>query len=296
MAAHPLDSFKKQHDFLIGIDSDGCAFDSMEIKHKECFIPNTIQYFGLQAVSKYARMAAEFVNLYSKERGINRFPALTSTLDLLEEWDEVQRRNVKIPRLESVRAWIKSAKALGNPALKEAVEKSGDPDLKLALDWSVEVNKTVDRMVHGVPPFPYVRESLEKIAPKAEIMVCSATPGAALAKEWEEHNIHGYVQAICGQEAGKKDETLGRAASHGYDKARVLMIGDAPGDMQAAQKVGALFYPINPGAEEESWKRFLEDAADRFFKGTFAGKYQQDLIAEFNTYLPELPSWKKTVL
>ena len=29
------------------------------------------------------------------------------------------------------------------------------------------------------------------------------------------------------------------------------MIGDAPGDMRAAQANGACFYPINPGAEED---------------------------------------------
>ena len=51
-------------EFLVGIDSDGCAFDTMELKHKECFIPNTIKYYNLQAISKYAREAAEFVNLY----------------------------------------------------------------------------------------------------------------------------------------------------------------------------------------------------------------------------------------
>ena len=66
--------FTPKHDYLVGIDSDGCAFDTMELKHKECFIPNTINYWGLQGVSKYAREAAEFVNLYSKSRGINRFP------------------------------------------------------------------------------------------------------------------------------------------------------------------------------------------------------------------------------
>jgi hypothetical protein len=37
----------------------------MEIKVKECVIPNLIKYWKLQAISKYARAAAEFVNLYS---------------------------------------------------------------------------------------------------------------------------------------------------------------------------------------------------------------------------------------
>jgi len=82
---------KPKHDFLIAIDSDGCAFDTMEIKHKECFIPNIIKYWNLQPVYKYARVAAEFVNLYSKWRGINRFPALIKVFDLLRDRAEVQK-------------------------------------------------------------------------------------------------------------------------------------------------------------------------------------------------------------
>ena len=54
MSEGPLDRFEKNSEFLVGIDSDGCAFDTMEIKHKECFIPATVRFFGLQAVSKYA--------------------------------------------------------------------------------------------------------------------------------------------------------------------------------------------------------------------------------------------------
>ena len=83
-AAQPLHDFKKTHDFLVCIDSDGCAFDTMEIKHKECFCPNIIKHWGLAAVSKYAREAAEFVNLYSKFRGVNRWPALIKVFELLD--------------------------------------------------------------------------------------------------------------------------------------------------------------------------------------------------------------------
>ena len=76
-------SITPRHEFLIGIDSDGCVFDSMELKHKECFIPQFINHYELQGVSKYAREAAEFVNLYSKSRGVNRFPGLVEQLDLV---------------------------------------------------------------------------------------------------------------------------------------------------------------------------------------------------------------------
>ncbi len=294
MSDNPLQvSFKKKHDFLVGIDSDGCAFDTMEVKHKECFIPNTIKYFGLQAVSKYAREAAEFINLYSKWRGINRFPALVMALDLLAERPQVAARGVTIAKIPGVRAWIERETKLANPTLKAEVERSGDPDLKRALDWSTAVNDAVADMVHDVPPFPYLRESLGKLAPAADMIVCSATPTVALRQEWKEHKIDGYVAAICGQEVGSKKEILGQAAANGYRKDRVLMIGDAPGDMSAAQANGALFYPINPGAEDASWKRFFNEACDRFLSGTYAGAYEQALIAEFDSYLPETPPWKK---
>ena len=63
-AARPLAEFQPQREFFVGIDSDGCVFDTMEVKHKECFIPNIIKFWNLQSVSKYAREAAEFVNLH----------------------------------------------------------------------------------------------------------------------------------------------------------------------------------------------------------------------------------------
>jgi len=33
-----LKAFQPQHDFLVCIDSDGCTFDTMEVKHKYCFV------------------------------------------------------------------------------------------------------------------------------------------------------------------------------------------------------------------------------------------------------------------
>lgn len=286
-----LGQFKKQHEFLVGIDSDGCAFDSMEIKHKECFIPQFIKHMGLQPISKYAREACEFTNLYSKTRGANRFPAYLLALDLLEHRKEVQARKVKLPRLQGVRDWVKRETKLGTKTLKPESEKTGDPDLQQAYAWSKAVDDAVADMVHGVPPFPGLRESLEKLQKKADLIVCSATPNGALQKEWEEHDIDKYVQCICGQESGSKKESLAACKAIGYAPEKMLMMGDAPGDQQAAKAVGALFYPINPGHEEASWTRFLDEACDKFFAGTFAGSYQDKLIAEFDKYLPEQPKW-----
>jgi phosphoglycolate phosphatase-like HAD superfamily hydrolase len=281
--------FTRQHDFLVGIDSDGCAFDTMELKHKECFIPNTINYYELQSVSKYARQAAEFVNLYSKSRGINRFPALVEALEWLQKRPEVKARGVTVRIPAGLVEWMKRETKLANPALKAAAESTGDPDLKQALAWSEAVNATIEKVVRGVPPFPYVRECLERLCGKADMLVVSATPGEALRREWEEHDIARHVAAICGQEVGTKAELLSVAKQ--YPAGQVLMIGDAPGDYKAAKANSTLFFPINPGAEEASWQRCYEEGIERFLDRRFAGDYQERLLQEFDQYLPQRPPW-----
>ncbi len=120
-------------------------------------------------------------------------------------------------------------------------------------------------------------------------MVVSATPQEALEREWAEHDLSQYVVAICGQELGAKKDFLRMASS--YPESHTLLIGDAPGDYQAAEPNGALFFPVNPGAEEASWKRLYEEGIGRFLSGTFAGQYQESLLAEFDSYLPEKPPW-----
>jgi phosphoglycolate phosphatase-like HAD superfamily hydrolase len=282
-------SFTPKHEFLVGIDSDGCAFDSMELKHKECFIPNIINYWNLQGISKYAREAAEFVNLYSRSRGINRFPALIESLDWMRKRPEVQARGVAVPDPQGLVAWMLRETKLGNPALAAAVEATGDPDLKQALAWSTAVNESIEKMVRGVPPFPGVRESLQRLSGRADILVVSATPQEALEREWREHDLTPYVAAIGGQEAGTKKELLRVAAQYG--PGRTLMIGDALGDYQAAQANGALFFPINPGAEEAGWRRFFEEGIDRVLSGRFDAAYQCGLVEEFDRYLPATPPW-----
>ena len=282
--------FSPRHSFFVGVDSDGCAFDTMEVKHKECFIPAIIEYFGLAPVSKVARECAEFVNLYSQQRGINRFPGLIAALDLLARRPESIGRGFVPPELPVVRKWLETETKLGNPALAAAVESSKDRELANLLEWSKAVNRAVERVVKAVPPFPLVRESLAALGGKSDCFVCSATPGEALEREWEEHGLSGLVARICGQEVGTKKEILRIAKD--YPPGHCLMLGDAPGDLQAARANNVLFFPINPGAEEASWKRFYEEGLDRFFRGSYAGEYEASLVAEFDARIPASPPWK----
>ena len=288
-----LRSLRPIQELLVGIDSDGCVFDSMELKHKECFIPNTVRVYDLQAASKYVREAAEFVNLYSRWRGINRFPSLVLTIDLLRERPEVVRRGVRFPDVESLRQFWKSGKPLSNPSLSAEIAATKDPELERALAWSEAVNRDVAAMVRGVPPFPFVRECLEKIGAFADAVCVSATPVAALTTEWQEHGIDRHVRLIAGQEVGSKQQVLRAAVEAGYAPGNIPMVGDAPGDLEAAKKNGALFFPIVPGDEEASWARLHGEGLDRFRSRAFAGSYEDGLVERFLERLPAEPPWKR---
>ena len=298
--AQPLKDFKPKKKFFVGIDSDGCAFDTMGIKQRECFCPWLIGYFGLQPVAKAVRECKEFADLFSKTRGFNRHKTSKRIIaELLPAHPMIRARGFKVPQYLHYFAWVDDPNSLlSNDGLKQAIEKATDPEVKSelenALAWSEKVNESIGQIVKGLPPFPYVRESLEKITPLADVIVVSATPNEALAREWEEHDIAKYVEVIAGQEMGKKAQHLEYATKGRYEKDHVLMVGDAPGDMKAAKANDALFYPINPGDEVKSWKRFHREGFDKFINGEYAGKYEEKVIAEFDAYLPEKPPWEKT--
>ncbi|MHC4540326.1 MAG: HAD family hydrolase [Planctomycetota bacterium] len=273
-------------------------FDTMGIKQRECFCPWLIAFFGLQPVAQAARECKEFADMFSKTRGANRHKTTKRIIaELLPRHPMTKARGFKVPQYPHYFAWVDDPNSLlSNDGLKKAIDEAVDPqtkkELALALAWSERVNWAISEIVTGLPPFSHVRESLEKIQPSADVVVVSGTPDEALRREWVEQTIAKYAAVIAGQEMGTKTNTIGYATKGKCEKNHVLMIGDAPGDMKAAKANDALFYPINPGDETQSWKRFGDEAFDKFVIGEYAGQYEEKLIAEFDSYLPELPPWE----
>lgn len=293
-SAQVLVDFQPQHPFFVGIDSDGCAFDAMELKQKECFTPSTIRVWGLQPISKYARETAEWVNLYSRWRGANRWPALVKVFELLAERPEVKARGFEVPQGEALKEFITSGFSPSESGLKAFIASGhGDEELWRGLEWTRAIDSLVAATVRGTPPFPYMRASLQKLQGKADLMVISTTVSDALRREWGEHDLAQYMAVMAGQDMGTKKQHLEFAARGKYPADQILMIGDAPGDRDAAHAVDALFYPICPGAEELSWQRFLEEACEKFLEGAYAGAYEAERIGEFERLLSDTPPWKK---
>jgi len=299
VAAERLKNFPRKKEFLIAIDSDGCVFDSMNPKQIVVFHPKIMEFYKLWGIESYLREVAEFVNLFSRTRGCNRFIALQHIYHFLKERAEINKamaeQGIRLPDTTSLDAYIEAYKdiSLGNPTLEEYVQKKAESSLSRLLAWSKDVNSTIAKKIKNIPPFDYVRETLGLTSQNADLMVVSQTPYEALNREWKEHNLDSYVAVIAGQEMGKKEEHIRIAVSGKYEHHKILMIGDAPGDKRAADGNGALFYPIIPGKETESWKRLAEEALSKFFQKTFAGSYQSELLAEFDRALPSKPAWQE---
>lgn len=293
-----LHAFGATQKHLVCIDSDGCAFDTMGIKQRECFCPWMIEAFDLQPVAEAARECKEFADLFSKTRGANRHVTIKRILtELLPSHPQVLARGFAVPQYPAYFAWIDNPDSLlSNEGLAAAIESETDPvakqELEAILEWSERVNWAVGEIVKGIPPFPGVRESLQRIAGQADVVVVSATPLEALLREWAEHDIKQYTALICGQEMGTKREHIA-AVGEAYPRAHILMVGDAPGDLRSAQANDVLFFPIIPGDEETSWREFNGEGLDRFFGGTYSGLYEEGLLERFDRALPEAPPWEE---
>lgn len=274
-----LEVFKKQKEFLICVDSDGCAMDTMDVKHKKCFGPKVIEVWGLQEHQEIFMEIWERINLYSRTRGINRFKGLVMSLE------EMAKRGVEIPDFSAIRQWTENSPELSNPALEKAIEETSNEQLKKALEWSEAVNKAIHELPAEDKPFPKVKEALEILSAVADIAIVSSANSSAVCDEWTRHELAPYVQVLLGQEAGTKAVCINKLKTNNYSEDKVLMVGDAPGDLDAALKNGVLYYPILVGKEAFSWERIASEALKKFMAGSYRGEYQQMLIAEFNEIL-----------
>lgn len=290
--AQVLLDFEPKKDFFVGIDSDGCAMDAMDIKHQECFVPSYIKYWNLQSISTLVRETALFVNLHSTTRGQNRWVALDRLFDLLRQRPEVVERGAKIPEGTEIKKFLNSGFPRSDAGIAAFAKENPSEEIEQAIEWGNGVNKLIAWMVHGCAPFPGVREAFEAMQEDVDCMTVSATPMEALEREWHEHDLAKYMEDIAGQEMGSKAQHVHYAAKGKYPDDHIMLIGDAPGDRDSAFSEGVLYYPIMPGAEAESWKRFREEALPKFLDGTYKGEYQDSLVAEFEALLPENPPWK----
>lgn len=274
-----ISDFQKTSNFLVCVDSDGCAMDTMEVKHRKAFGPEAVNVWNLQHINDRFLDVWNDINLYTQTRGINRFKGVVLTFAALEA------EGIEMPDISSFKKWTETTNELSNPSLEREIEKTNNEQLKQALEWSYAVNRSIEEMAGDDRPFEGAKEGLQAAKEVANVAIVSSANGAAVLDEWTRHELSVHVDVMLGQEAGTKAYCIEQLKKFGFDNTYVLMVGDAPGDLDAAQKNGVFYYPILVGKEKFSWDRFRNEALGKFKDGTFKGEYQQKLIDEFNDNL-----------
>lgn len=274
-----FEQYEKSSEFLVCVDSDGCAMDTMEIKHRKCFAPEMIKTWNLFEKEDYILNLWYDLNLYTRTRGINRFKGLAETFKI------ISKEGIEIKDLDSIINWVETTNELSNNSLRREIEKTDSEGLKMTLAWSLAVNESIENLPQDDEPFEGVKVGLEGISKLADISVVSSANGEALDSEWNRHDLVKYLKALLGQEAGTKQHCIAELKKKGYDANKILMVGDAHGDLHAAQNNDVNFYPILVNKEGFSWDRLLNEAVPKLIEGTFDEKYQNQLIEEFNNSL-----------
>jgi len=301
-AEQQLRKFKRTKNFLIAIDTDGCVTDNMNGKQMLIFHPQFMEFYQLWEIESYYREIAEYYNLFSIDRGCNRFIAIQLTLTALQNRTDVQQvlqeRYIKLTNIKSLNEYIaytkKNKLGLGNPSLEEFLNQNPkNLALYKLLGWSEAVNRMFPHISAKMPPFDKVKECLELMAQYADILIVSKTPYSDLANYWEAQGIAQYVQIIAGQEMGSKGHHIEIAKKAGkYEDDQVMMIGDGGGDLKAVKVNSGLFYPTPPGQEQEAWDNFPW-AFQRFKKREYKGEFEDELLQAFKRSLRTSPPWKE---
>ena len=278
-----LENFKKQKDFLVCVDSDGCAMDTMDIKHILCFGPCMVDEWELDEWRDEILERWNEVNLYTITRGINRFKGLAVALE------EIDRKYTKIEGIEEFAAWVDISSELSNAAVQREIDANEDTVIfKKALAWSIAVNQKITALPDEEKrPFELAREALAFAHERADVAIVSSANLEAVLEEWEKHHLLLHVDIVMAQNVGTKAFCISELLKKGYDMGKVVMCGDALGDMQAAEKNGVYYYPILVKHEKESWQEFMDVGFEKLIDGSYAGPYQSAKRKQFLKNLGE---------
>ena len=272
-----LNEYVKRKDYLICVDSDGCAMDTMDIKHFRCFGPCMVTEWDLEEWETPILDRWNEVNLYTMTRGINRFKGLAMALT------EISEKYRSIEDLDALCRWVETSPALSNDALQQAIAANpGSTSLPKALNWSIAVNKAIQALPESeIKPFALALEALRFAHERADVAIVSSANLGAVLEEWEKHGLLPHTDIVLAQNVGSKAYCIAELLKKGYDPDKVLMCGDAPGDLQAAEKNGVFYFPILVRNEKESWKEFMEKGFGHLLNGTYEGAYQNEKKAAF---------------
>ena len=274
-----FESFVRSHDYLICVDSDGCVMDTMHCKHYHCFGPCMIMEWALEQWQEEILRRWNEINLFQMTRGINRFRALAMALE------EISARYTPIIGVAGLKRWVDTAPALSNDELLKAIDQEEDDDARLcmykALIWSLAVNESINRLhVEQKKAFDGAELALMRAHSFADVAVISGANRDAVEEEWGSLGLLEHADIVLAQDVGSTVHCIEKMLEFGYDRDKVMLIGDDPGDSEAARQSGIWFYPILVNWEEESWLQCRTEAMTWLQNGDI-GQYQDEIRQVF---------------
>ena len=264
-----FDTFERKHDYLVCVDSDGCVMDTMNCKHFHCFGPCMVTEWGLEEWKEEILDRWNVINLFSMTRGINRFKGLAMALG------EINEKYKPITGIAALQHWADTAPALSNDAVAKAADDATDADAKLvfqkALSWSKAVNAAIVKLDEALKvPYEGAKEGLAAAHQFADVAMVSSANRDAVEEEWGKFGLLEHTDIVLAQDVGSKAACIKQMLKFGYDLDKVVMVGDAPGDCDAAEKNGVHYYPILVNHEKESWDEAIAVAFSKLQEGTYA--------------------------
>ena len=264
-----FDSFEKKHDYLVCVDSDGCVMDTMNCKHFHCFGPCMVDEWELGAWREEILNRWNVINLLSMTRGINLFKGLARALG------EIDKKYKPITGIEALQHWADTAPALSNDAVAKAAAEAADPDAKLvfekALSWSKAVNASIVKLPEELKvPYTGAKEGLAAAHEFADVAMVSSANRDAVEEEWGKFGLLEHTDIVLAQDVGSKAACIAEMLKFGYDLNKVVMVGDAPGDCDAAERNGVHYYPILVNHEKESWDEAIAVGFGKLQSGEYA--------------------------
>ncbi|MCE4956634.1 HAD family hydrolase [Macrococcoides caseolyticum] len=273
-----LKDYQPKHPYLVCVDSDGCAIDTMNIKHIEVFGPMIVKEWGLEQYESDILSRWNAFNLYEITRGINRFKGLEKMLT------ELTKAGITIEGYEAIKQWTDTTNEFSNESLIREIEKYPQAiGLQKALNWSNEVNTRI-KALPDATIFDNVKATLEKISKHADIAIVSSANLAAVEHEWTINGLTPYLTGIFAQDSGTKAHCLHSLRQH-YEHTHMMMLGDALGDYEAAQQNDVFFYPILANHESTSWETFNQTYLDKFLSQSLTAEDQNNLFNQFKNNL-----------
>ena len=263
-----FDTFERKHDYLVCVDSDGCVMDTMNCKHFHCFGPCMVTEWGLEAWKEEILDRWNVINLFSMTRGINRFKGLAMALG------EIDAKYKPITGSAALQHWADTAPALSNDAVAKAAAEATDADTKLvfekALSWSKAVNAAIVELDEALKvPYDGAKEGLAVAHTFADVAMVSSANRDAVEEEWGKFGLLEHTDIVLAQDVGSKAACIKEMLKFGYDLDKVVMIGDAPGDCDAAEKNCVYYYPILVNHEKESWNEAISVAFGKLRDGEY---------------------------